>query len=211
MPQFSIRGRPRRILYRIILPFILLFAAIAVLSWLFSAYLMTHFLDHSIKKQMERVANVISHSSYVLNPGILRQLRDVVDAEIVVTDRDGLAISSTLPDFQDLAMPVDLLAQLQPEQPVMTDDEHMIRYAFEEFLKDEGHTPVLAQDADAALAAIEAHRPEIVFLDYRLPAKDGLVLLGEIRKSAPDVAVVFMTAFGAMDVAIKAMQRGAYE
>ena len=96
-------------------------------------------------------------------------------------------------------------------QILVVDDEEMIRFAFEEFLKDEGFVPLLAAGADEALKQIERRRPAIVFLDYRLPDRDGLALLAEIRAADPDAAVVLMTAFGAMDVAIKAMQAGAYE
>jgi DNA-binding NtrC family response regulator len=96
-------------------------------------------------------------------------------------------------------------------QILVVDDEDMIRFAFEEFLKDEGYIPLLAGEAEAALKQIRSHSPGIVFLDYRLPDRDGLELLEEIRAIDPKITVVLMTAFGAMDVAIKAMQLGAYE
>lgn len=94
---------------------------------------------------------------------------------------------------------------------LVVDDESSIRFAFEQFLEDEGCTPLLAPDAESALELIQKEGPEIVFLDYRLPGKDGLDLLEEIRGIDSNISVVFMTAFGAMDVAIKAMQLGAYE
>ena len=94
---------------------------------------------------------------------------------------------------------------------LVVDDEEMIRFAFEEFLNDEGYVPLLARDAEDGLKQIRMHEPEIIFLDYRLPGKDGLDLLEEIEAIHPKAAVVFMTAFGAMDVAIKAMQLGAFE
>ena len=96
-------------------------------------------------------------------------------------------------------------------QILVIDDEDMIRFAFEEFLKDEGYAPLLAGEAESALKHIRNSNPEIVFLDYRLPGNDGLELLEDIRAIDPKIAVVLMTAFGAMDVAIKAMQLGAYE
>ena len=94
---------------------------------------------------------------------------------------------------------------------LVVDDEKMIRFAFEEFLKDEGHTPFLSEDAGSAIEKVLAEKPEIVFLDYRLPGRDGLSLLEEILSIDPTIAVVFMTAFGTMDVVIKAMQQGAHE
>jgi DNA-binding NtrC family response regulator len=94
---------------------------------------------------------------------------------------------------------------------LVVDDEEMIRFAFEQFLRDEGHIPVLAKDAATALEQVKIHRPEIAFVDYRLPGSDGLSVLEAMRHLAPSTAVVFMTAFGTMDVAIRAMQMGAYE
>ena len=94
---------------------------------------------------------------------------------------------------------------------LVVDDEKMIRFAFEEFLKDEGHTPFLAEDAGSAIEKVRAEKPEIIFLDYRLPGQNGLSLLEEILSIDPTIAVVFMTAFGTMDVVIKAMQQGAHE
>jgi len=94
---------------------------------------------------------------------------------------------------------------------LVVDDEEMIRFAFEQFLSDEGYTPLLARDGEAGLELMRTQRPEIIFLDYRLPGNDGLELLEEIREIDSKTPVVFMTAFGAMDVAIKAMQLGAYE
>lgn len=94
---------------------------------------------------------------------------------------------------------------------LVVDDEQMIRLAFTEFLKDEGHTALLAEDGESALELIRVHRPEIIFLDYRLSTRDGLALLPEIRHLLPTAAVIFMTAFGTMEVTIRAMQLGAYE
>lgn len=94
---------------------------------------------------------------------------------------------------------------------LVVDDEQMIRFAFEQFLKDEEYQPLLAQDAESAIEQVRNHQPQIVFLDYRLSGENGLDILKEIREINQKTAVVFMTAFGAMDVAIKAMQLGAYE
>lgn len=87
--------KPRKILYRIILPFTVLFAITTALSWLFSAYLISRHLDRSLKNQMEQVAGLISRSGYVLNPAILSQLKGIITADIVFSDKDGRIISTT--------------------------------------------------------------------------------------------------------------------
>jgi nitrogen fixation/metabolism regulation signal transduction histidine kinase len=90
--------RPTRILYRIVLPFTLLFVITTALSWLISAYFITRNLDNSLENQMAQVARIISRSSYVLNPAILRQVKEVVNAEIVLFDQDGRIVSGTFSD-----------------------------------------------------------------------------------------------------------------
>jgi signal transduction histidine kinase len=90
--------RPKRILHRIILPFTVLFVIITFLSWLSSAYLITRSLDQSLSRQMERLATTVMRSSYVMNPAVLRQLKGLISAEIVVFEPQGRIISTTFPD-----------------------------------------------------------------------------------------------------------------
>jgi signal transduction histidine kinase len=93
--------KPKRILYRIIVPFTLLFAATSLLSWLFSAYFITRYLDQNLKAQMEQVVGTISKSSYIQNPAILRQIKDIVRADIVLFDHNGNILKSTFPASGD--------------------------------------------------------------------------------------------------------------
>lgn len=90
------RFQSKRILYRIILPFTLLFSIIAISSWLFSTSLIGRYLDDNLRQQLTRVTNVISRSSFVLNPVILQQMKDVVHAEIIVSDEQGHLLHDTL-------------------------------------------------------------------------------------------------------------------
>jgi two-component system response regulator AlgR len=52
-----------------------------------------------------------------------------------------------------------------------------------------------AENADAALIAINEHDPDIVLLDVRMPGKDGLTLAHEISKLDCPPAIIFCTAF----------------
>lgn len=94
---------------------------------------------------------------------------------------------------------------------MVIDDEPAIRAAFEQFIVNEGFRPLVAADGEQAEALLTVHDPLVIFLDYRLPCRDGLQLLPRLRMLAPGAAIVFMTAYGDMEVAIKAMQNGAYD
>ncbi|MDX9787348.1 MAG: ATP-binding protein [Desulfobacterales bacterium] len=95
MSRNAFSFRPKRILYRIILPFTLLFGITSIFSWLFSAYIITRYLDQSLRSQMEQVAGAVSKSSYILNPAILRQIKEIIKSDIVLFDKNGLVIRST--------------------------------------------------------------------------------------------------------------------
>ncbi len=52
---------------------------------------------------------------------------------------------------------------------------------------------------------------DAVILDYQLPGADGLTLLAEIRSEYPDIPVLFMTGFGDLEIARRALEAGANE
>jgi DNA-binding NarL/FixJ family response regulator len=49
-------------------------------------------------------------------------------------------------------------------------------------------------DGAAAVAAAIEHRPDVVLMDYRLPALDGIQATAQVVAALPDVAVVALTA-----------------
>jgi signal transduction histidine kinase len=89
--------RRNRILYRIILPFTVLFTVTSVISWLFSANFIARHMEASLKQQMEQVADLVARTGYILNPGILHHLKHVLNSEIVLFDRNGQVFATTFP------------------------------------------------------------------------------------------------------------------
>ena len=87
--------RHRRIFYRIILPFTFLFTITTLLSWIFSAYLISRHMERSLKQQMEQVADLVARTGYILNPAVLHHLKHVLNSEIVLFDRNGKVLNTT--------------------------------------------------------------------------------------------------------------------
>ena len=52
---------------------------------------------------------------------------------------------------------------------------------------------------------------DAVLSDIRMPGKDGVALLGELREARPETPVILMTAFGSIDSAVEAMRDGAFD
>jgi two-component system nitrogen regulation response regulator NtrX len=96
---------------------------------------------------------------------------------------------------------------------LVVDDEADIRDIVAGILEDEGHGTRTAGDSDAALAAIAARRPSLVFLDIWLQGSrlDGLALLDAISGQHPDLPVVIISGHGNVETAVSAIKRGAYD
>lgn len=94
---------------------------------------------------------------------------------------------------------------------LVVDDDQAVATAFEQFLTFEGHSCRLASNAAAAMKLIEERPPNLVMLDIRMPGRDGLGVLSELRARFPGIYVVMMTAYGTSQTSIDAIRAGAFE
>lgn len=92
---------------------------------------------------------------------------------------------------------------------MIVDDEAVIRDSLAEALADRDGEVQTAADGKQALELLSRAAPDIVLTDVRMPEMDGLALLREIRRRAPHVDVVLMTAFDDMPMVASAMREGA--
>ncbi|HYE94806.1 MAG TPA: LytTR family DNA-binding domain-containing protein [Rubricoccaceae bacterium] len=79
---------------------------------------------------------------------------------------------------------------------VLVDDERLARAELRRLLREHPEVEVVAEaaDAEAAREALEAHHPDLVFLDVQMPGESGFELLASLE-AAP--AVIFTTAHDA--------------
>ncbi len=94
---------------------------------------------------------------------------------------------------------------------LVVDDEDLIRWTLCKALRQRGHIVVEAGDGESGLAALsDGEEPfDVVVLDYRLPDRQDLSLLEDIRRLSPVSAVFMMTAFGDRDMRVRAAEHGA--
>src|SRR5215831_11938389 len=62
---------------------------------------------------------------------------------------------------------------------------------------------------DEALRALDSASFEVVLTDLKMPGRDGLELVKELKRRAPELPVVMLTAHGTIPVAVEAMKAGA--
>jgi len=96
---------------------------------------------------------------------------------------------------------------------LIVDDEEDIRELIADVLKDEGHCPRNAHDADSTFAAIELAAPDLIVLDIWLQGSrmDGIEVLKSVKRDNPGIPVVIISGHGNIEVAVAAVQQGAYD
>ncbi|MFG1195314.1 sigma-54-dependent transcriptional regulator [Xanthobacter aminoxidans] len=115
--------------------------------------------------------------------------------------------------FPERAFSAEAEAPRHANRPrvLLVDDEEMIRLSIEQTLDLAGIDVTAFGSAEAALPAIGRDYPGIVVTDVRLPARDGLELLADIRRRDPELPVVLITGHGDVAMAVSAMREGAYD
>jgi DNA-binding NtrC family response regulator len=92
---------------------------------------------------------------------------------------------------------------------LIVDDEVNARTALAELLREEGYAVETAADGFKALPKLEEFAPALLLTDLKMPGMDGLELMKKSLERDPECVVVVMTAYGAVDTAVKAMREGA--
>ncbi|WP_051434593.1 hybrid sensor histidine kinase/response regulator [Desulfonatronum lacustre] len=92
---------------------------------------------------------------------------------------------------------------------LIVDDEQDIREMLEILLQELGFTTHLAADGVKALEAFNRHQPHIVLTDIKMPGKDGIGVLREIKAARPETEVIMISGHGDMHLAIQSLKHDA--
>ncbi len=94
---------------------------------------------------------------------------------------------------------------------LIVDDEPSICWGFRELLAEDGHEVTIASSAEEALDLASQTSPDAVILDVRLPGRDGLSAIKDLRGRIGDAPIIVVTAFGNLETAVRAVEEGAYD
>ncbi len=92
---------------------------------------------------------------------------------------------------------------------LIVDDEEMQRTMLQGFLEKQGYRIFTAADGARALRVFMEQPIELVLLDHRMPDMNGDELLEKIKEISPTVRAIMITAYGAVDTAVRVMRLGA--
>src|SRR5262245_44028260 len=94
---------------------------------------------------------------------------------------------------------------------LVADDDRTCRDSIQRVLEREGYIVEAASDVVSALAAIHARPFDLIVCDYRMPGKNGIDLLAELKRSHSDVPVLMISACADAATEERAMELGALE
>ncbi len=94
---------------------------------------------------------------------------------------------------------------------LVVDDDDGLRRSLSMILEDGGYEVVCASSGEEGLATAEKEAPRLILCDVRMPGMDGLEFLERYRTQGGEALVLVMTAYGSMELAVEAMERGAYD
>lgn len=103
-----------------------------------------------------------------------------------------------------------------PEQPcehriLVIDDEVFVRELLEEYFDKLDYEVTTVDCGDAGIEAVHASGFGVVLVDLKMPGKDGIETLCEIRRIDPLCLIVIMTGYPTIDSSIEALRAGAYD
>jgi two-component system response regulator AtoC len=76
-------------------------------------------------------------------------------------------------------------------------------------VQDLGYLPVCAESGEAGLSSFTTLHPALVLLDMRLPGMDGVSVLREIHRRAPETLVIVVSGHAEVGIVVQAMKLGA--
>ncbi|BAO43357.1 sigma-54-dependent transcriptional regulator [Thiolapillus brandeum] len=95
---------------------------------------------------------------------------------------------------------------------LVVDDEPDIRDSVKDILEDEGYGVSVAENGEAARAALRERRPDLILLDIWMPDIDGISLLKEWSEGdGLPCPVIIMSGHGTVETAVEATRLGAYD
>jgi DNA-binding NtrC family response regulator len=94
---------------------------------------------------------------------------------------------------------------------LVIDDDASLRRVLEYNLQEAGYAVAVASSGEEGLSLFETVDPALVITDMQMPGMSGMQLLAAVKERSPETLVIMITAFGTIDLAVKAIKSGAYD
>ncbi|MCK4576789.1 sigma-54-dependent Fis family transcriptional regulator [candidate division WOR-3 bacterium] len=92
---------------------------------------------------------------------------------------------------------------------LIVDDDEYILDSFSQLIALKGYTSYTALNGKKALDILSKKKVDVILTDMKMPEMDGMALLKTVKSKYPDINVIIITGYGAIDDAVGAMKQGA--
>ncbi len=94
---------------------------------------------------------------------------------------------------------------------LVVDDDNDMCLLLTRFLTRNGYTVASANSGQTAIDWMKKNKPDLVLCDFRLDDMTGIQLLGKIKETHPEAAVIIITGYSDVKDAVEVMKLGAYD
>ncbi|HEY6960032.1 MAG TPA: ATP-binding protein [Candidatus Limnocylindria bacterium] len=94
---------------------------------------------------------------------------------------------------------------------LVVDDEQSVATTIEAILRLDGHDVVAVTSGTEAIRLLGERQFDVVLTDLRLADMDGIEILKEVQRTAPETAAIMLTGYASLESAIAALRSGAYD
>ncbi len=94
---------------------------------------------------------------------------------------------------------------------MVVDDKRGSREALQKMIAKEGYRVSIAHDTETALEIFGREAAHLVITDLRMPGRDGISLLKEVKRMSSETEVILISGHGTVETAVEAMREGAYD
>jgi DNA-binding NtrC family response regulator len=106
-------------------------------------------------------------------------------------------------------MDADSIVRLNAMKIVVVDDEKIVLDSCKRVLISEGFEVLLATSVDEALKILETQIPAVLLVDVKMPERDGMSLMEEIKRTLPDLPIVVMSGYPTNETVSESVKKGA--
>jgi DNA-binding response OmpR family regulator len=94
---------------------------------------------------------------------------------------------------------------------LIIDDEKSVCDVCSQLFSRDGYSVESSYEGTSGLEKFEDFKPDVVFIDLRMPGMDGMEVLEKIKEKDKDVVTIMITAYATVEAAVESMKKGAFD
>lgn len=149
---------------------------------------------------------------FIIADIIIRIVIKKVQQNKIKAERAAILEDSLTIDFSKEAKTMKRAVVDEPKAKILcVDDEPVILDSFRKILVLDGYCVDTVENGSEALKLLQSNHYDFVFTDLRMPEMDGVEVTKAVKHIRPDIDVIIITGYAAVDTAVETMKYGAMD